>query len=482
MNVKIKKMYSCLPLPLKSVFWFTACQVLQRGIGLMTSPLIARLLSYEEYGRASAFYSCEDIFMMLVTLSSGKAIMNLCVKYQDRKKVLSSIMGYNVLISALWGMLFILGSEMISKMVGLSRGLIACLYIYCLFMNIIGCWASIKRYDYSYKEVVVESLLYTMGSSIGSLLMVTFVSRTAEAKVIPQVAFAFAIGLTILICVFKSGRGFFDRDVWKYTFSFCVPLLPHYLSEIVLMSSDRIMINKMCGASDVAIYSIAYTVGSLITVITTAINQAFAPYQYRKITNRQYKILAKNTNVIITFIAFCLVGIMLFGREVVLIFGGKKYIDSVPLLIPISLGSFFNYVFQLFARVQEYFEQKNTIVIASVSCAILNVVLNYVLIRAFGYQAAAYTTFFCYFAFCFLHYLFYRIACKRNIGHEIYDSKGIALISIALIIAAIAANFLSKFYVLKYIILLTVIVSVIWKRKKILRFINSIREGQQKTE
>lgn len=79
-----------------------------------------------------------------------------------------------------------------------------------------------------------------------------------------------------------------------------------------------------------------------------------------------------------------------------LVFGGVKYIESVDVIIPICIGVYFNYMFQLFARVQEYYERKLTVVIPSILCAILNLILNYIFIKLCGYQAAAYTTFVCY--------------------------------------------------------------------------------------
>ena len=88
--------------------------------------------------------------------------------------------------------------------------------------------------------------------------------------------------------------------------------MPHYLSEFVLQSSDKIMINYLCGTSDVALYSIAYSAGSLINLITGAINSTFAPYQYQKIKAGEYELLAKRANQVLLF-----VGVMLGGNHVV---------------------------------------------------------------------------------------------------------------------------------------------------------------------
>ena len=50
-----------------------------------------------------------------------------------------------------------------------------------------------------------------------------------------------------------------------------------------------------------------------------------------------------------------LAGIMFFSREIVMVFGGMKYLESVDVIIPICIGVYFNYMFQLFDRVQEYY-------------------------------------------------------------------------------------------------------------------------------
>lgn len=467
--------YRKLPLPLKATVWFTVCQFLQKGISLLTSPFIARLLSTEEYGKASTFASWERLFLMLVTLSSFQAVPYLCVRFDNKKRVLSSLIGYNITVAAIWGIIFLFGFKGIVYMTGFSSSLILCMYLYCVFSSFISCWLNVKMYDYSYKPVFAEMLLSTFGTAVGGLAAILFISKTAEAKIVPQVIFTCLIGFVIVINAFNKEKVYYSKEVWKFTFCFCVPLLPHYLSEIILMSSDRIMIDRMCGASDVAIYSVAYTVGMLITMIASAINSAFVPYQCQRIAEKDYKTLAKNTNYIIAFVASCLCGIMLFGREVVLLFGGQKYIDSILLIIPISLGVFFNYVFQLFARVQEYFGQKHTIVIASVSCALLNIVLNYIFIRKYGYMAAAYTTFACYLIFCLLHYLFYRYACRKYVGQEIYDRKGLVLISTALIVASVVIRLISRLYILKYFILLFAFAIGIWQRRRIIDFVKTIR-------
>ena len=104
------------------------------------------------------------------------------------------------------------------------------------------------------------------------------------------------IGIALYASIFRRAKVFYDKKIWFFCpLGFCIPLMPHYLSEFILQSSDKIMINYLCGSRDVALYSVAYSAGSLITLITSAINSTFAPYQYQKIKSGEYALLAKKS-------------------------------------------------------------------------------------------------------------------------------------------------------------------------------------------
>lgn len=471
----LREKYQDLSIPVKATIWFAICQFLQKGISVIITPIYTRLLSTYEYGRISTFTSWDSILSILTGLSTYKGMMNCFVKFKSIDKSISTIISLNIIISCFWSFIFALFHKPLANFTGLSFSLLICLLIYSISENVITCWTVGAQYEYRYKEIVAITFSYTLISALIGIFAVIFISKTAESKIIAQIFAMLIADVIILIKTYKKGHSFYIKEQWIYLLGFCIPLIPHYFSETILQSSDRIMINNMCGSSQTAIYSIAYSIGSLINMITSAINSAFAPYQYQKIQSKEYKTLARATNYIFGFIAACLCLLMLFGREIVLIFGGHKYIDSISLIIPICLGVFFNYMFQIFARVQEYFESKKTIVFASVCCAVLNIVTNYIFINIFGYQAAAYTTFGCYALFCFIHYKFYKSVCMKNIGGTIYDAKGILLISIGIVAMAVIIAFLNKFLFVKWIVLGVTIVLVIAFRDKLKGFINMLR-------
>lgn len=473
-NALIKK-YKNLSVPLKATIWFMACSFLQRGVNMITTPVFTRLLPTEEYGLYSTYLSWENVLLMVVSLCLYKSIMNLYIKYDDQEMVLSTICGLELLLSGIWFFFGLVFRKQLSGLLKIPVSLVCCLFINNIFQATFQCWSLYKRYKYEYKTLAIITIIMTAGSSLMSVLAVVLIEHTAAARAIGTVCVVSIVGSYLLISIFKKSNTVYNSRVWIFALSFCIPLLPHYLSEFILQSSDKIMINYMCNASDVAIYSIAYSVGSIINLITTSINSTFAPYQYQKIQSGEYDKLAKKANQVLLFVGVMLSGIMIFSREIVLIFGGYKYNESVGIIIPICLGVYFNYMFELFARVQEYYERKLTVVIPSILCALLNIITNHIFIRIYGYQAAAYTTFGCYLVFCIVHYLFYRKVCKEVLGgKQLYNIKGIAGISLAVLFSGFILIFVNQILWLKYGIIVTVSTIVIVFRRKILRIVKTV--------
>ena len=468
--------YSILPLPLKSSLWFMGCNFMQRGIMMITTPVFTRILSKEEYGVVSIFSSWQVVLEIVMPLCLNACALNLYVRYEDKEKVLSSLCGIEIVLTIFWLLNYLLFAEGISNTLNMSIVLGLCMILTVMANQIIYLWTGYKRYIYDYKWVTIVTVLLTGGSSFFGVVCVLFWSSTAEGRIVPLAIITSVISIILYCTIIKKNAAFYDKEIWMFAFSYGIPLIPHYISQFILQSSDKLMINYMCGPQDVAMYSIAYSVGSLINILITAINASFIPYQYQQIKNGNYKQLSLRANQIMLIVAVFLIGIMMFSNEIILIFGGEQYLDSQYIVVPICLGVFFNYLFQIFARVQEYYLHKFTLIIASTTCAFLNFVLNYIFIQIYGYQAAAYTTFVCYFLFCFLHYLCYKSVVRRNLnGNKIYDMKGIVLASVFIILSGIMIYFFNHLIWIKYSVITVAIINFFIFREKLVVFIKILQ-------
>ena len=92
---KTKKIYNKMSIASKAALWFTICGFVQKGISFITVPIFTRLLTTEQYGVVSIFYSWESIFIIFCTLNLFSGVFNNgMIKYEnDRDGFLSSMQG-----------------------------------------------------------------------------------------------------------------------------------------------------------------------------------------------------------------------------------------------------------------------------------------------------------------------------------------------------------------------------------------------------
>lgn len=464
-----------MPNTVKTGLWFTICGFLQKGISMITTPFFSRVLSKHEFGVVNTFNAWQVVINLLITLTLYRSMMNLYVKHENKERTLSQVLGLSFTITGFWLAIAIIFINPLSVVINLPKPLIIGMFIYSIGESVVQCWMIYKRYIYDYKAAVFVTIMLSIVSGFGGLLCVWLIRKNAIMRWYPQIIIYFIVGVIIAISIFSKQKAFYNKQVWIFAATFCIGLMPHYLSEFVLQSSDKLMIDRMCGTEDVAMYSQAYNVGSLISIFANAINSSFVPYQYQKIQSKEFKQLAKSANAVQFLLAIILMLLMLFSTEVVLIFGGKSFLPCTNVIIPICLGVYFNYMFQLFARVQEYYNKKLTVVIPSILCAALNIVLNLIYIRMYGYKAASYTTFACFVIFCLIHYVFYRNTCKKmNDGVLLYDGKTLLLISLGITGIGVIAYILQEHIIIKYAIGVIVMIMIVIFRKKLIDILKTL--------
>ena len=69
-----------------------------------------------------------------------------------------------------------------------------------------------------------------------------------------------------------------------------------------------------------------------------------------------------------------------------------------------------------------YFEENSYLVKGSILSAVLNIVLNFILIPVFGYVVAGYTTLFSYIVFWLSNLYYMNKSCKDKIEDYRYDT------------------------------------------------------------
>jgi O-antigen/teichoic acid export membrane protein len=190
---------------------------------------------------------------------------------------------------------------------------------------------------------------------------------------------------------------------------------------------------------------------------------------YVTIKDGKYKEIKKVVNLILLLMAVLVFILMAIAPEIIKIFATAEYSEAKYVIPPVAASVFFNFMYAVFCNVEFYYEKTKFVMVASIGAAVLNIVLNWMFIPIWGYLAAGYTTLVSYIIYCFAHYMFCRIICKKQkINNDMFDIRFILITSIIVVLSAIIFSILYKYTVVRFIIILIIISAVFVKRNSII--------------
>ena len=450
--------YKTIPIQVKASLWFLICSFLQKGISILTTPIFTRLLSTAEYGQYNVFSSWMGILTVFVTLRlTGGIYEQGIVKFEeDKSKFISSMQGLLITLIFFWTSIYLLFNQFWNQLFSLTTvqmlAMLLMMWLTCVF----DFWAIEQRVILNYKKLVCLTITVAIIKPIIEIIFVINAENRVLARILGWLLIEVIAYTGLFISQMLRGKQFFSKFYWRYALAFNIPLIPHYLSQTILNTSDRIMITNLVGDSEAGIYSLAYTLSMVLALINTSLLSTIGPWIYKKIKLKEVEDIAGIAYISLVLVAGVNLVLIAFAPEVVRIFAPVEYLDAIWVIPPVVMSVFFMFCYDLFAKFQFYFEKSHYILIASLIGAILNIVLNYIFIPIFGYYAAGYTTLFCYIVYVVAHYIFMQKVCKENLdGVKVYDIR--ILMGISIVFMVIGFSFMITYsnLVIRYLLLIS---------------------------
>lgn len=473
--------YKKMSVPLKASLWYTISNILVKGISLLSTPIFTRVMSQDQYGTFTLFQSWFNIILIFTSLNIflGGYTKGMLIYKDDIAGYTASSLFQTTILTCFFGIIYLLRVNFWTSFFGLSPFLMLMMFIELLTSPAYEFWASQARFEYKYQKVVAISFISSVMSIVLGVIAVIYTTRKVEARVVSDVFAKALIALPLFILILWKGKKLFVKEYWKFNFTFNIPLIPHYLSNYALNQSDRVMIGKIVGNAQAAQYSVAYTISMMMTLVTTAINNALTPYIYQSIDGgREDDIKGTLTPIFFLVAVLCIIT-MAFAPEIVLVFAGKNYMPAVYIIPPVAASVFFIFLYSMFSTIEYFYQKTVQIAIATVIAAVLNLGLNYIFIKLYGYYAAGYVTLLSYIVLAFMHFIFYKIIVKDKFGKnkQLYDHKAVLISSIIVLVAMVIMIFTYKSVMIRYSLILVLLIISVWKRKQVMEILNSIKKA-----
>lgn len=471
--------YRKIPIIMKASLWFVICNILQKGISMITVPIFTRLLTTTEYGLFTVYQSWYTILGIFASLNLQDATFNTgMVKYpEDKDDFTLSLQSLTTILTGILLLIYLLGINFWNGIFELPTVLVLTMFVEFLFIPAYSFWSARQKFEYKYIALVVSTLFVAIACPVVAIVAIKFATYKGEARIISFTLVQAAVGAIFYVMNLHKGKKLVQLRYWKYALSFSIPLIPHYLSMTILQQSDRIMIGKLVGNGEAAIYSIAYNISQLVTLVTKAINNSFIPYTYHEIESKKYCELRKSSNMLLVLVSTMIIALMLIGPEVIKMFATKEYYDAIWIIPPVALSVFFMFLYPMFSNIEFYYEKSVIAMQASIIGAVVNIILNFVFIPMFGYIAAGYTTVFCNLIFVVMHYRgMKKVLNEQGISENVCDIKMIVTISGIMFVLTALVLVLYKNIVLRYFVIAFVLIMMFIFRKKIIETIRHIKK------
>lgn len=411
---KIINKYNGLSLQIKATFWFFVCSVLQRGISVITTPIFTRLMSTVEYGQFSVFNSWLSIVQIIVTLQLTAGVYTMgIVKYKEEEKVFtSSLQGLNLTLCLIWTVIYLAFHGFWNRLLSLTTVQMLAMLLIIWASSAFTFWMTTQRNQFKYRKLVVVTLIVSIVQPLFGIFLVINADDKVTARILGMALVEIIAYSGFFVSQMIRGKKFYSGKYWKYAILFNIPLIPHYLSNSILGSSDRIMIQSMVGVSEAGIYSLAYSISQIMQLVNDSLNKTMSPWLYQKIREKDYKAMSKVVYPSLILIAAANLVLIAVAPEIVAIFAPPEYSEAIYVIPPVAMSLFATYLYLCFAPFEFYFEKRIWTTVGTLTSAVTNIVLNYIFIQLCGYQAAGYTTLICYLLNAIMHYFFMRKVCK----------------------------------------------------------------------
>lgn len=458
---------------------YTIASFLTKGISFITVPIFTRIMPSAEIGVSTTFASWMSILGVLAALGTNTGAYNIAMnEYKEqRDEYATSCLAVTSCASLLIGIVYILFFNAINAFVGLPWQLMVLMVIGFVVQPATDFWMIRQRYEYKYLLSSIVSVGTALLSSILAVVSVIIAKNSGIVELGAVRVFSTYIiydltALVLFLFLVIKGRAIVKKQFILFALQVSLPMMVHSFAKHILDASDKIMIQRIVGNSAVGIYGTLFTLSTLSLIFWNAINASLVPYMFSNLSDKEHggERINRVLFPMIMFYGIISVILALISPEVVRIIAPPEYYEAIYLMPPVAAGIFFTSVYNIMGNILLFHKQSVKIMIATLTAAIINIILNYIFIHKYGYIAAAYTTLF---ANIFLAVSQYFMA-KLQHGKLPFNERIIWLLSLIVTAVILLCNVLYNYTAIRYAVIILGVGAVIMKRNYFIEIIKKV--------
>lgn len=371
-------------------------------IGFLTTIITTRILTPEDFGKASMFTLALNVCMIFIIFGTDQSFVRFFYEEQESKR---GALLYNCLktpaIIAVVTMgvfllfpkrisIFLFGEYKLEVIILLAVGIvIQVVYRY----SVLVIRMQKKGHLFSMLEVLNRSLQLIL-----TILLFLLIKPSYEIIVFSTVITFFILTIVAIIVEkrFWSYKNYYignprhsKLDILKYSY----PLVLTTLITWLFQSFDRIALRHWSNFHELGLFAAAFKIVALLNVMQVAFTNFWAPISYEAFEkNPDDTSLYERTSKVVAFCMFILATLVIMFKDIIMIALGSQYAHASNIMpFMVFMPIMYTLSETTVIGINFFKRPKWHILIAVVSC-IVNITANWILVPRYGALGAAIST------------------------------------------------------------------------------------------
>jgi len=202
------------------------------------------------------------------------------------------------------------------------------------------------------------------------------------------------VGLGLMLWLVRDAITFqFSRSRMKEMITYGLPLIPAVLALWSLRLVDRALVVSLAGINEVAVYEVGYKIGMLAGIVALPFGAAWPQFAFSAMHEPQApKIYRDALTYLMTGCAFAALAVTAFRVDLVQIMAPNSYAGAASVVFWVALSQIAWVAYLILSVSLKIAKRTSYIAVVAVSAAVVNIVLNLLLIPIMGIQGAAIAT------------------------------------------------------------------------------------------
>jgi O-antigen/teichoic acid export membrane protein len=386
-------------------------RLLQRVASFLLIPMYTAYFTTSDYGIQEILSNTSSVLNTLLSLGLISGMFRSYYKYPDedrRRPVVKTAFSVFAVSSALVGGVLILLARPLSGLLLPDKSYSPLLVLTFLFIiqgSIIAVPFAVLRAEGKSFRFVAFSLVQFLVNVGSTILLVVVAGRGVCGSLEGNLLGQLAVLLLFIPSLLRTLKARFSPADLKEMLLFGLPLVPGNLAALSLVVSDRYFLRAFSSFDEIGVYGLGYKISSAIQIlIVTPFALSWGPAMWAAADKPYAKRFYAKVLTYFTAVAlYVALGVSVLSPELIRLMSRREAYWRAWQVVPFITLSyvFYGMYYQMAVGINLRNKMQYISLIVG-AAAVLNLLLNFVLIRPWGMMGAAISTLMSYSALALL--------------------------------------------------------------------------------